>query len=929
MTPERWRGIEEVYHAASECAPAERDSFLATACGTDSDLRREVESLLAQHGEPTDEIERQANGPHDSSLTNGEDHAVSAQPGIGSRFGPYRIEALLGKGGMGEVWKARDTRLNRDVAIKFSVQQFTDRFGREARAIAALNHSNICTIHDVGPDYLVMELVEGLSLDERIRRGPIPVAEALVIAKQIADALESAHEKGIVHRDLKPANIKIRPDGSVKLLDFGLATAVGEESAGAVAKAAPMTTQSMIIGTPGYMPPEQARGEKADKRADIWAFGVVLYEMVTGRRLFEGKTPSDTLAAVLTREPDWERAPAQLRLLLRRCLEKDPRKRLRDIGDAMPLVDVTNLAGSSGQAASLPHTGWIAAVALFALSTVVVSVVHFREKPAELKMTQLTIDPPEKVQFSITNPAAVSPDGTQVVFSAGSPGGWTQFWIRPLNSLTAQPLTGTVDAYLPFWSPDSKWIGFFADDKLKKISASGGPPIELADARVARGGTWNQDGVILFAPTLAGGFMRIQASGGAAVAVTHPDPLGKTQRFPSFLPDGRHFVYQKGGTAVRLSSLDSPGQDLLLDDSVDSYCRYSQGYLLYLRGKTLMARPFDSKGLAFAGEAVPVAGQIQTRGLSGTGHFSASTNGVLIYERGSAGERILTWLDRAGQRTGELGEPDDLRGTAFSPDRNTLAVMIGEASSRNVDIWLYEVLRSVRTRFTFDPAVDNAPVWSPDGQTIIFSSNRSGTFDLFRRPADGSRKDELLYHDALVKGPGDFSPDGKNFVYEAKGNGKTGDDIWILPDPLGTPSTPHPLIATEANEGTPRVSPDGHWIAFVSDESKKDEVYVSPFPDHGSRIQVSAGGGGTPRWRADGKELFYLTPGLTVMSAEVETKGGTFNVKKVARLFDLPKDAGGYDVSRDGQRFIAALPKRDEVAQPLTVMLNWTAALKK
>ncbi len=852
MTPERWRGVEELYHAASECPPAQRLAFLAEACGADSELRDEVASLLAQDVIDDGLLDQPACPAH-------LDQHATERPSAGSHFGPYRIEDPISKGGMGEVWKARDWRLDRDVAIKFSTHQFNGRFESEARAIAALNHPNICTIHDVGPNYLVMELVDGPTLDERMARGPIPFAEAVEVARQIAGALGAAHEKGIVHGDLKPVNVKIRLDGSVKVLDFGLATMEGPPgNASSEGAAAPR----MIAGTPGYMSPEQVRGEKVDKRADIWAFGVVLYEMVAGRRLFERNTPSNTMAAVLTHEPEWERVPTKLQFLLRRCLEKDPRRRLRDIGDAMPLAE----AMPALEIEQHSHKIWAAAAGLFAIFAAVGFFLHVRENPPEQPTTRFNISPPDNYQFGGAAPAIVSPDGRLVVFTPASSDGKSRLWIHRLESGTPQPLSGTENASLPFWSPDSKWIGFFAGGKLKKMPVSGGPAIAIADAAAPRGGTWNQDGVIVFAPTPAGGLLQMPASGGVPRPATIVDAKGRTQRFPWFLPDGRHFVYLLGGLAIRVGSLDSPNEDRTLDDVAESRAIYSQGYLLYLRGKTLVARPFDAKHLAFAGEAVPVAEELLTKGLTGSGHFSASANGVLVYEVGLS-DRALTWFDRSGERLGTVGDVSALGYGRFSPDHKTVAAPIRDIESRNGDIWLFDVLRAVRKRFTFDPADDSAPTWSPDGRTIVFHSNRTGNFDLYRKPVDGSRSEELLWADSLVKTPGTFSPDGKYLAYTAAGDPKTGTEIWILPDPLGrekggAPGAPKPyrFMPTMSGKNTPEFSPRGGWLAYESDESGKNEVYVAPFPGPGSRRQVSSAGGHATHWRPDGKELFLSAP---------------------------------------------------------------------
>jgi Tol biopolymer transport system component/predicted Ser/Thr protein kinase len=856
----------------------------------------------------------------------------------GEKLGPYEIVSRIGKGGMGEVWSARDSRLNRNVAIKVAAREFSDRFEREARAIAALNHSNVCTLFDVGPNYLVMELVEGPTLAERCARGPIPLEEALGIARQIADALEAAHEKGIAHRDLKPANIKIRPDGSVKVLDFGLAKASEPTEVTDDSPTASMTIPGTVMGTLGYMPPEQLRGEKVDKRTDIWAFGVIVYEMVTGKRLFRGKTTSETVSAVISDEPDWDATPVRLRRLLQRCLEKDPRRRLRDIGDAMPLVE-TGVVESGGRSGSrFDGAGWIAGA--LALVVAALALVYFRAPVTEQPLLRLNIAPPEATHFPNSNETmpAVSPDGKYVVFSAVSGDGKSQLWLRPLDSLNAQLLAGTENATFPFWSPDNKWVGFFAGGKLRKMETSGGPSTELADAPNARGGTWNRGDTIVFGPTLYE-LQQIPAAGGTPRAFERVGSKSIARRFPWFLPDGRHFLYLYGSAAenfeVRIGSLDLSEHDRTLPGTADSLAIYAQGYLFYVRGYTLMARPFDPKGLAFTGEAVPVGEHIWVRGsTSALANVSVSGNGVLLYR--TEPTMRLTWFNRAGKPLGTVGESatlrenGELRGVVLSPDRRTAAVEANDASSGQADIWLYDVARGLRTRFTSDPAEDLSPVWSPDGRTIVFQSSRTGHFELYRKPVDGSRKEELLYADSQQKFPRSFSPDGKFLAYQVV-EPQNGFSIRILPDPLGPPgaSKPFPFTNTEFNEQTPRFSPDGHWIAYVSNESGRNEVYIAAFPGPGGgKKQISAEGGTQPRWRPDGKELYYLASDSHLMAAQVDGKSGAFDVRNVERLFG-PLTSAGYDVSADGQRFLALVPPEGETGGPLTVVVNWLAGLKK
>jgi eukaryotic-like serine/threonine-protein kinase len=836
---------------------------------------------------------------------------------------------------MGEVWKARDPRLNREVAIKVSAEQFTDRFEREARAIAALNHSNICTLYDVGPNYLVMELVEGRTLAERIAQGPVPLEEALGIAKQIADALEAAHEKGIVHRDLKPANIKIRADGSVKVLDFGLAKAASEEAEFTPDSTVMLSSPGVILGTAGYMAPEQARGKIVDKRADIWAFGVVLYEMLTGKRLFEGETVSDTLAAVLTREPDWDRVPAKVQRLLRRCLEKDPRRRLRDIGDAMLLLEAepTTTAPSRSR---LGIAGWMATGALVAAA---VSFLYFQQKPQSTPVVRSIIPPPEKTSFRFDLQPyvlpALSPDGRRLVFGVQSEGGASRLWIRSLDAAAAQPLAGTEGASssYPFWSPDSRSVGFSADGKLKKIDLSGGPAVTLGDVPLFRGASWSPQGVIVFAPNSLGLLQQIPAAGGNATPITALDPARKenSHRFPWFLPDGRHFLYaavvvNTSDVTIYVGSLDS--RETRIVAQANSNAVYASGYLLFLRDNALMAQPFDAKRLTTTGDAVPVADQIANNPMYTGGFFAVSDTGTLVFQSGGPAVQTLAWMDRTGKRLGTADEPRQLLRTSLSRDGMRATVSVYDRAARNYDLWIYDLERNLRRHFTFDRANEFDGVWSSDGSQIVFNSTRKGHMDLYRKLASGAGAEELLYADNLNKDPTSWSPDGKFVLYVAQ-DPKTGFDLWVLP--LEGERKPFPFLKTGSNEALGQFSPDGRWVAYVSDESGRKEIYVAPFAGPGGKQGVSSAGGNHPRWRADGKELFYLGLDGRVMSAGIGIRGSEVDIGAVRPLFGtLPTNVGYvYDVSPDGQRFLAIIPDEQAAPEPLTLVQNWTAGLKK
>lgn len=854
----------------------------------------------------------------------------------GSRLGPYIVLSHIGAGGMGQVWKARDTRLERIVAIKVSAAKFSDRFEREARAVAALNHPHICTLYDVGPDYLVMEYVEGSEI-----RGPLPLDQTLKLAIQLASAMEAAHNKGITHRDLKPSNILATKSG-VKVLDFGLATRSQTKVAAANAEtiARAPTQEGLIAGTLQYMAPEQVQGKETDWRADIFSFGCVLYEMLTGKRAFDGPNAASVIAAVLQRAAPSvaQLTPADLDWTLRRCLAKDRDERWQSASDLraqLERIAQTTKEARETRPARLPKLAWgIAAV--FATVSCALAFLYFGKKSPELVSTRFNILPPARTRFPDSGAvSAVSPDGSMVLFEALSPEGSSQLWLRPLDSLTARPLADTGDASFPFWSPDSKSIGFFASGKLMRMDIAGGSATALADAPLPIGGTWSRNGVIVFAPNPAVGLRQISSVGGVADPVTRGGARASNNRlFPWFLPDGDHFLYLsmdgRGRSSIRVGELGSSGDDRALLDDVDSAAVYAQGHLLFLRGNTLIARPFDPRRLVFTGEAEPLAAEARSNGvIPGLGGFSASANGVLVYQSGLNRVR-LTWLDRAGKRLHTVGDAGALSGVSLSPNGRTAAVLGREGPSNN-DIWLYDLMRGLRTRFTFDPATDDDPVWSPDGRMIVFASNRGGHFDIYRKPADGSTNEELVYADNMEKYPTSFSPDGRYLAYTTQ-DPKTGFDIWILPDPLGAGpgAKPRPFLRTEFNETLAQFSPDGRWIAYNSDLSGKFEVYVESFPGPGGKRQVSIDGGIRPLWRSDGREVLYaeLGNGLgRLVGAEVDSRRGPLEVGRIAPLFGI--SSSSIDLSADGQRFLTLLPVEGETGGPLTVMQNWTKGLKK
>ena len=903
----------------------------------------------------------------------------------GTKLGPYKIAAPIGAGGMGEVYRAHDSKLGREVALKVLPDAFARdaermaRFQREAKVLASLNHPNIASIYgleDSGATHaLVMELVEGPTLAERIRAGAIPISEALPIAKQICEAVEYAHEHGIVHRDLKPSNVKVTSDDAVKVLDFGLAKALEGDASSVDFANSPtisrMATQAgVLLGTAAYMSPEQAKGKAVDRRADIWAFGCVLYEMLTGKMAFRGESVTDTLSAVIRTEPDWSRlpvgTPVRVRVLLQRCLQKDPKQRLQAIGDARISLDEV-LAGvpdpTSAAATARPAKRWLLWVAggaagVLVLAAVLLAFLYTREKAPATQIMRFEIPVPEKLTLS--GVFALSPDGRKLAFVGTGAEGQTRLWVRSVETLDARPLDGTEGiSGFPFWSPDSRYIAFPSQGRLKKIEAAGGPPVTLCDAPSAFGGAWSRDDQIVFGSLL--GMRRVAASGGSPSPIT----TDGTAVTPSFLPDGRHFVYWRvltngGGTGIYLSSVDAkpqeqPGKKLLPDSSSVAYAPSSGsnvGRLLFVRGGmdvgglgTLMAQPFDPTRLELAGEAIPIAEQVSN--LS----FSASATDVLVYIQGfqpvaTGGARgnihgQLSWFDRAGKLIGAFGDVGVYRSLSLAPDGKRVAferVDLQNAGNRNV--WLYEFARGVTTRFTFDLGWNSNPVWSPDGSRIVFVSNRTGgMFDLYQKTSNLAGEDEVMFKSSEFKAPSSWSPDGRFLLYY---NPVPPNHIWILP--LGGDTADRKPVAvehSEFNQAAGRFSPDGRWIVYSSDESGKDQIYVRPF-DAASALgsassggtpatgkwMVSKDGGTTPLWRRDGKELFYLSLDGTAMAVEVNTSG-VFQAGIPKALFKVPRGVLFWDVSADGTRFLMPAPSAASAQPPFTVVLNWQAGLKK
>jgi Tol biopolymer transport system component len=871
---------------------------------------------------------------------------------VGTRLGSLQITALLGKGGMGEVYRARDTKLKRDVAIKILPNEFScdmdrvSRFQREAQVLASLNHPNIAAIYDLqeadGFRFLILELIEGETLADRIARGPIPLEEALDIAKYICEALEAAHEKGITHRDLKPANVKITPEGTVKVLDFGLAK-VAERQVEARLMDSPTLTAGVsqagvILGTAAYMAPEQARGKAVDKRADIWAFGVVLFEMVTGRRLFQGEDASETLAAVIKEEPPWELAPARVRRLLQSCLEKNPKRRLRDIGDAWRLLDDTP------QSVHASRQSWLAwsAAALCAVLAAIAFWAPWRRSPPAPEPKQFQILLPEKTSVGRF---AVSPDGRWIAFAGRGADDVSRLWVRAIDSLEVHPLRGTegVDPVPPFWSPDSRFIAFGAARKLKKIDTSGGPPQNIADLPGAQtlGGSWNEQGVIIFGTT--GPLMRVPASGGVPSPVTALDDSREENRHltPVFLPDGRHFLYLRvsnisENSGIYIGSLDSaPAQQnsKLIVATVfgPAYVPSTdprRGHLLFLRDQVLISQTFDVTRLELTGEPVVLAEQVST--FFNSGLFSASLNGVLVYRTGTLDPQStqLTWFDAQGKPLGTAWEPALYGSHALAPDDTRAAVSRLDLQGGG-DIWIVDFVRNANSRFTFESGgISTGPVWSPDGTRIIFRSNRDGVYNLYWKPVSGVENEKILLKSGQGKFPTSWSHDGRFLLYHTAPDPKRKNDLWMLP--LDGDRKPVPLVATEFDENDGRFSPDGHFVAYVSDESGRPEIYVREFSgtSTGRKWQVSNTGGSSPRWRRDGKALFYLAADGTVMQVDVNTSA-VFQTAAPQTLFKLPPGVTAFDITGDGKRFFVGVPVEQDAQTPFTVALNWEPGTKK
>jgi serine/threonine protein kinase/Tol biopolymer transport system component len=873
----------------------------------------------------------------------------------GTKLGPYEIQAPLGAGGMGEVYRARDTRLGRDVAIKVLPSHLSSdpdlkaRFEREAKAISALSHPHICHLYDIGSqdgtDYLVMELLEGESLADRLKKGPLPLKQALQYAVEIAEALEKAHSHGIVHRDLKPGNVMLTKSGA-KLLDFGLAkpapsvTATSSSSMATMSK--PLTVEGTILGTFQYMAPEQVQGHDADARSDLFALGAVLYEMITGRRAFGGKSQISVMSAILEREPEpvsavQPLAPLALDHVIQRAMAKDPNDRWQTARDLIHELKWSTESTARTSAAVPAVAGrrtreglaWLISGAL--VIVLVAGAIWWRNSKPSLE----TMYFPAPMPFPAKD-IAVAPNGHTIALVAYQESARRNvLWIYELGSQGARSLADTEGATYPFWSADGRSLAFFADARLKKLEVSGGPVQTICDAPSGRGGTWNKDGVIVFARSTNAGLYRVMASGGTPTQIGAPDKSRgeDSHRWPMFLPDGRHYLFLaanfsglKGVNAIFVSALDSNEKRFVVEATANA-AYAAPGYLLFYRDKTLLAQPFDLKRFALTGEATTILPQIQFLPQVKRAVFGVSDQGLLVAQSGAdAALSQLTWFDRKGNAVGSVGKPDVYGNVFLSPNGRSVAVDKTDMASMNTDIWTYELQRDSAKRLTFDPAIDAAPIWSPDGSEFVFCSDRQLLFGLYVKDSNGAHDEKSIVHDEVPDFPSDWSRDGKYILYFRF------TDLWFTPFPELKSSL---FLKAPSALRNAQFSPDGKWVAYASNESGKWEIYVTSFPDARGRWQVSSGGGEQPRWRGDGKELFFLSLDGKMMAAPV-TLGANFDVGTPVALFQstprqpvLVFDFFVYDVSRDGQRFLINTQVKQAESAPMSVVLNWTAKLEK
>ena len=879
---------------------------------------------------------------------------------IGTRLGPYEILKPIGEGGMGEVYRAKDTRLGREVAVKVLPEHLSmnadvrTRFGREARAISSLNHPHICSLFDVGHEgdveYLVMELVQGETLLERLAKGPLPLPVLLQAGTEIADALDRAHKQGIVHRDLKPGNIMLTKSG-VKLLDFGLAkqreavvqseishlTSMPTEAS----PSRPLTQQGAILGTFQYMAPEQLEGGETDARTDIFALGCVLYEMATGRRAFAGKSRASLIGAILKETPPpissiQPMTPPALDRLVQTCLAKEPEDRFQTAHDVkLQLQWIAEGGSQAGAPAVVVHrrknrekVAWTSSAVLLLASAALGVGLVLRAPKAESPVRFQFILP---AGMSVVQAPRISPDGKNLAFSAVGPDGKTQIWIRPLEALDPRPVPGTEGAtFRPFWAPDSRHIGFIAGGKLKKVDISGAPPQVICDAPTGADGAWGNDGVILFDGQSTDPIRKVPASGGFPQEAARQDE-GASVGWPCFLPDGRHFLYfqfggGKGG-AVMVGDLDAKEKPRRLLDA-DSLAYYAPpGNLLYVKEGTLVAQPFKASSLKVVGEPVPIAENMGAQG-NGLADFSVSDDGVLVYRAGLSTDDRLVWMDRSGKELSEVGGASHYATTALSPDGTRLAMEIRDARSSSYGIWVRDLARGVTSRLTFEAGDSSNPIWSPDGRRVVFDAIGKGGARLCEKDASGNGPTRELWSCGDQVLANDWSKDGRYIAVDRLSKTNSW-DIWALPTD-GT-SKPFPVITGQFTEVAPVFSPDGRYLAYMSNETGRFEIYVQQFPGPGGKWQVSAHGGLEPHWSVNGKTIYFRSPDAKIMAAHVEA-GAAFSADVPQALFAAPILPGqrrnDFVVTQDGQRFLILAPIGKESAAPMVLILHWPSALK-
>jgi eukaryotic-like serine/threonine-protein kinase len=887
----------------------------------------------------------------------------------GTKFGRYEIRSKLGAGGMGEVYLARDLEIGRDVAVKVLPSTFSSdkdrlqRFQQEACAAGALNHPNLLSIYDVGKHdgspYVVSELLQGETLRTRISGTPLSPRRAIDYALQITHGLAAAHAKGIIHRDLKPDNIFITNDGRVKILDFGLAKLTqpdGNQQQTEIPTRRVDTDPGVVMGTVGYMSPEQLKGRPVDQRSDIFSFGAILYEMLSGRRAFHGESTAETMSAILREDPadlseTNQRISPGLERLVHHCLEKNPEERFHSASDlafaiealsgAAVISDQTTVTtipyGPSKLRQSLP---WIIAGAfgLLSIGLLPFAISSLRQTPARESIIRAAILAPENATYFPFNQFALSPDGQSLAFVARGADGRNMLWLRPLNSSTAQPLPGTDGASPsspPFWSPNSRFIGFFAGGKLKKVDIIGGAPQTVCDALYGRGGSWNRDDLIIFAPNLSGPLHRVSAAGGTSTPVTKVDSTSLSHRWPYFLPDGHHFLYRgtlaaaNENNGIYLGSLESTEQRLIMRNKAS--VAFASGLLLFARDTTLMAQSFDENNFGLTGDPFPIAQQLQVDPTGGRAIFSVSDNGILAFQSGiMRGNGQLIWFDRNGKQISGIGESGFYGQPRLSNNNQKIATSIFDLQLASSDIWIYELARNVPTRFTFDPGFDGDPLWSADSKQIVFGSSRKGFRDIYLKASDGSGSEEILFESAENKVPTSLSPDGRFLAFtNTDTRANTKQDIWILP--LFGERKAYEFLQTPSDEFGAQFSPDGRWLAYVSDELGTGQVYIAPFPGPGGKWQVSKSGGTEPRWRADGKELYFVSADSELTAVEVTARDATVEIGIAQALFETRmflSPGTHYDATRDGKRFLV-LVAGEGSSVPIMLMVNWPSELKR